>query len=229
MSEKNATANVIEGRDLVKILPLEVPVTLVQGIDITIKQGELVSVTGPSGSGKSSLLYLLGLLDTPTEGTIKLDGENLDGLSSEWLCDLRLNKLGFVFQFHFLLPDFTILDNLMIPMRRSGLFKGQRPQRSMELLESLGMCDQAHKKPGQLSGGQRQRAAIARALANDPALILADEPTGNLDTKNSQGVFDIFKELTQSSKTSVVMVTHDMDLANQADRRIHLVDGKVAA
>jgi lipoprotein-releasing system ATP-binding protein len=218
---------VIEGHDLVKILPYEIPVTLVQGIDITITQGEIVSVTGPSGSGKSSLLYLLGLLDVPTEGHIELEGQKLDGLSSEKLCDLRLNKLGFVFQFHFLLPEFSIVENLMIPMRKAGLFSGERAERAMALLESLGMSDQAHKKPGQLSGGQRQRAAIARALANNPALILADEPTGNLDTKNSQAVFDIFKDLTRNSGTSVIMVTHDMDLANQADRRIHLVDGKI--
>jgi lipoprotein-releasing system ATP-binding protein len=218
---------VIEGHDLVKILPYEIPVTLVQGIDITITQGEIVSVTGPSGSGKSSLLYLLGLLDVPTEGHIELEGQKLDGLSSEKLCDLRLNKLGFVFQFHFLLPEFSIVENLMIPMRKAGLFSGERAERAMALLESLGMSDQANKKPGQLSGGQRQRAAIARALANNPALILADEPTGNLDTKNSQAVFDIFKDLTRNSGTSVIMVTHDMDLANQADRRIHLVDGKI--
>jgi lipoprotein-releasing system ATP-binding protein len=220
---------VIESHGLVKILPYDIPVTLVQGIDISITKGELVSVTGPSGSGKSSLLYLLGLLDVPTEGYIELEGQKLDGMSSEKLCDLRLNKLGFVFQFHFLLPEFSIVENLMIPMRKSGIFSGKRLERAMVLLESLGMSDHAHKKPGQLSGGQRQRAAIARALANNPALILADEPTGNLDTKNSQAVFDIFKGLTRNSGTSIIMVTHDMDLANQADRRIHLVDGKIAA
>ncbi len=218
----------IETRNVTRILPLEVPVTLVEDITMTIMEGEFVSVTGPSGSGKSSLLYLLGLLDRPTEGEVLINGQLTNNLSSEDLCKLRLEKLGFVFQFHFLLAEFTILENVMVPMHKLGKWPmKERQERATRILDDLGLADHIHKHPSGLSGGQRQRVAIARAIANDPMVILADEPTGNLDTKSSRNVHDIFHKLVHEHNTSVVMVTHNMELAKDTHRRIHLVDGRI--
>jgi lipoprotein-releasing system ATP-binding protein len=210
-------------------LPAE-NVTLVTDVTLSVSAGEFVAITGPSGSGKSSLLYLLGLLDRPTEGRILLEGRDTARLSPPELAALRLARLGFVFQFHFLLPEFSTLDNVLIPIRRRGVLDGRAArERAMALLESLGLADAAQKLPEQLSGGMRQRAAVARALANDPALILADEPTGNLDTKNAAAVFDIFARLVTEQKRTVIVVTHDAELAARAGRRVHLVDGRVVS
>jgi len=218
----------IETKNITRILPLEVPVTLVEDLSMRITEGEFVSVTGPSGSGKSSLLYLLGLLDRPTKGDVFICEERTNDLSSEELCKLRLEKLGFVFQFHFLLPEFTILENVMVPMHKLRRWPmKERTERAETILDDLGLADHIHKHPSGLSGGQRQRVAIARAMANNPLVILADEPTGNLDTKSSRNVQDIFHALIQKHKTSIVMVTHDMELANDTHRRIHLVDGRI--
>lgn len=220
---------VIEARKVTRTLPGPVPVTLVHEIDLAIYPGEFMAITGPSGSGKSSLLYLLGLLDTPTSGSVLLEGGETSALSSDRLADLRLAKLGFVFQFHFLLPEFTALANVMIPMRGLGrLSERAMVERATAILHDLDLGDQLHKRPDQLSGGQRQRVAIARALANEPAVILADEPTGNLDTKNAQLVFDIFARLAHQAGKSVIAVTHDLELAGHASRRVHLVDGRIA-
>jgi lipoprotein-releasing system ATP-binding protein len=205
-------------------------VTLVSGVDLAIGRGEFVAVTGPSGSGKSSLLYLLGLLDRPTEGRMLLEGEDTAGLGPDALAALRLAHLGFVFQFHFLLPEFSSLDNVLIPIRRLGrLPEEAREARARALLAELGLEGAEAKLPEQLSGGMRQRVAIARALANDPALILADEPTGNLDTRNAAAVFDIFARLVAEEGRSVVVVTHDPELAKRATRRVHLVDGRIVS
>jgi lipoprotein-releasing system ATP-binding protein len=203
-------------------------VTLVADISLRFARGEFVAITGPSGSGKSSLLYLLGLLDRPTEGRVLLEGRDTAELDAEALAALRLSRLGFVFQFHFLLPEFSTLDNVLIPIRRLGrLGAAAARARAMDLLAALGLDAAAAKLPEQLSGGMRQRAAIARALANDPALILADEPTGNLDTRNAAAVFDIFERLVREEGRTVVVVTHDPDLARRTLRRVHLVDGRV--
>lgn len=220
---------ILEARHVGRILhESEIPVTLLRDVSLAIMPGEFVSITGPSGSGKSSLLYILGLLDRCTSGAVYLNGLPTDDLASASLSRMRLEHLGFVFQFHFLLPEFTILENVRIPMQRLGrLSERNQEDRAAHLLDQLGLEDQKNKRPAQLSGGQRQRAAIARALANAPAVILADEPTGNLDTKNGRIVHDIFRDLAHTQNTAIVMVTHDQALAATTDRQIHLVDGGV--
>ena len=220
--------NVLRTEKLTRILPNEIPVTLVQDIDITIGQSEFVAIMGPSGSGKSSLLYLLGLLDSPTSGKLWLDEEETSLFSDNQLARIRLQRIGFVFQFHFLLAEFSSLENVMLPMRKLGqLSELHAKQKASQLLENLGMKDHQHKLPSQLSGGQRQRVAIARSLANDPVLILADEPTGALDTKSSVNVRTILHDLSQNHQCAIIAVTHDAEFAKVADRQIHLVDGRL--
>ena len=204
--------------------------TLVQDIDLKINGGEFAAITGPSGSGKSSLLYLLGLLDVPTSGEVLVQGREANRLDETERAHLRLTLLGFVFQFHFLLPEFTALANVMLPMRALGaLDNAAMQERAKTLLASLGLEDHAHKLPGQLSGGQRQRVAIARALANEPMVLLADEPTGNLDTASGEQVLTIFRKLVDETGRAIVMVTHDLDLAASTDRQIKIVDGRIVA
>ena len=218
----------LEAQHITRRLPEGV--TLVADASVKVERGEFIAITGPSGSGKSSLLYLLGLLDRPTEGRVLLEGRDTASLSAAELANLRLARLGFVFQFHFLLPEFSTLDNVLIPIRRLGRLKDAAARaQAMKLLEALGMADAAAKLPEQLSGGMRQRAAIARALANDPAIILADEPTGNLDTRNAAAVFDIFQRLAAEEGRAILVVTHDAELAKRANRRIHLVDGRIVS
>lgn len=221
---------VLHAEHLVRILPGEVPVTLVDDISLQVERGEFVCIMGPSGSGKSSLLYLLGLLDVPTSGRVWLDGEDTSVYGENELANRRLEKLGFVFQFHFLLAEFSVLDNVTLPMRRLGkLGEAAIRSRAMDLLAQLGVAEQSAKYPHQLSGGQRQRVAIARALANDPLVVLADEPTGNLDTASGATVRDILRDLAHRLGKTVVAVTHDPAFASAADRRIGLVDGKINA
>jgi lipoprotein-releasing system ATP-binding protein len=213
-----------------RILPGVVPTTLVQGIDLAIGNNEFVAITGPSGSGKSSLLYLLGLLDLPTTGEVRIRGRATAHMDEPERALTRLSTLGFVFQFHFLLPEFSAMENVMLPMRAMGtLSDDDMRMRSLSLLGSLGLADHALKRPDQLSGGQRQRVAVARALANDPPLILADEPTGSLDSVSSEQVFQILRDLVDKDGKTVVAVTHDLGLAARMDRQIHLTDGAIAS
>jgi lipoprotein-releasing system ATP-binding protein len=205
-----------------------VPVTLVEEATLAVAAGEYVAVTGPSGCGKSSLLYLIGLLDRPDEGAIRFDGVETARLRSPELARLRLERIGFVFQFHFLLAEFTALENVMLPMRRLGRRTEQELlARATALLDHFGLAARAGRRPHQLSGGERQRVAIARALANDPALILADEPTGNLDSRNAEIVWRILGELAAVEGRAVIVVTHDADFAERAPRRIQMLDGRI--
>jgi lipoprotein-releasing system ATP-binding protein len=220
----------LEARGVTRILPGIVPTTLVHDIDLAIGRNEFVGVTGPSGSGKSSLLYLLGLLDMPTAGEVRIRGRATVHMSEEERAATRLSELGFVFQFHFLLPEFTALDNIVLPMRALGrLSREEMRERAAALLDSLGLAEHRHKRPDQLSGGQRQRVAVARALANDAPIILADEPTGSLDSRASEQVFQILRDLVDSRGKTVVAVTHDLDLAARMDRRVQLMDGAIVA
>jgi lipoprotein-releasing system ATP-binding protein len=223
-------APLIEARRVTRILTGVVPTTLVHDIDLAILPHEVIAITGPSGSGKSSLLYLLGLLDVPTSGELLIRGRPTAHMTEEERAFARLAMLGFVFQFHFLLPEFSLLDNVMLPMRAFGALGAREMQdRASGLLMALGLGDHMLKRPDQLSGGQRQRVAVARALANDPAVILADEPTGSLDSKASEQVFEILHELVDKRGKTVVAVTHDIGLAERMHRRIQLADGAVVA
>jgi lipoprotein-releasing system ATP-binding protein len=204
------------------------PVTLVRDVSLEIQPGEFVAVVGPSGCGKSSLLYLLGLLDRPDEGSVRIDGQATETLSEAARTHLRLERIGFVFQFHFLLPELTAEANVALPIRRLGrLSRREADDRAHDLLSKLGLQAEAHRRPDRMSGGQRQRVAIARALANDPAIILGDEPTGNLDSVNTRLVVEEFQRLAHEEGRAVICVTHDAGVAAAADRRIHMLDGRV--
>ena len=223
------TMALLLAENLTRTLPGEIPVTLVNNASLYINAGEFMAITGPSGSGKSSLLYLLGLLDRPTTGHIHINGQDTGTMDENALAALRLESLGFIFQSHFLLPEFSALENVMLPMRRLRRLSMQAAKdRGMGLLADFGLADHAHKTPRQLSGGQSQRVAVARALANEPVLILADEPTGNLDTASSTIVQNILKDLAHSRKRAVIAVTHDPRFAAMADRHIRIVDGRIA-
>ncbi|TAN48754.1 MAG: ABC transporter ATP-binding protein [Rhodospirillales bacterium] len=218
----------IEAKSLKRILPGPVPAILVDGVDFEARPGELVAITGASGSGKSSLLYLLGLLDEPSGGSVSIGGQDCAHLSDAQRTRLRLERLGFIFQFHFLLAEFSVLDNVCMPMRKLGrVNEAEQDAEGRRLLKELGLEGFEGKLPEQLSGGERQRVAIARALANAPGILLADEPTGNLDSKNSRIVFEIFHNLAHDKGKTIIAVTHDHDLAKACDRQIHLADGKV--
>lgn len=220
---------VLETINLSRILTEgDLTVTLVSDINLQLSAGEFASIIGPSGSGKSSLLYLLGLLDSPTHGELMINGHPTSMMQEEERAWVRLNRFGFVFQFHFLLAELTVMENVMIPMRQlKKLTYSQMVKRSQELLDAVGITDQALKRPAQLSGGQRQRVAIARSLANDPQFIFADEPTGALDTKNANAVFDLLAKLAKDQGKTVAVVTHDEQLASKTWRRIYLQDGQL--
>jgi lipoprotein-releasing system ATP-binding protein len=228
--KRGTSVPLIETRAVTRILPGIVPTTLVRDVSLAIGEREFIAITGPSGSGKSSLLYLLGLLDLPTSGEVLIRGRATSSMSDAERGEVRLSTIGFVFQFHFLLPEFTILDNVMLPMRALGAVSDEAMRaRGASLLNALGLGDHMHKRPDQLSGGQRQRVAVARALANDPPLILADEPTGSLDSRSSEQVFEILRDVVDGRGKTVVAVTHDLGLAGRMHRRIQLMDGAITA
>jgi lipoprotein-releasing system ATP-binding protein len=207
----------------------EAPVLAISDVNLTINEGEFVAITGPSGSGKSTLLYLLGALDRPTRGTVSLDGVITSHLQDAKLAKLRNLKVGFVFQFHFLLPELSALDNVALPLRVAGWKAGPARARALTLLEAMEIGHRKSHKPHQLSGGQAQRVAIARALAHSPRLLLGDELTGNLDSSNSRLVYDILRRRNLELGQTLVIVTHDLELARLADRCIELVDGRITS
>ncbi len=203
-------------------------VRAVDGISMDVRRGEFLAVTGPSGSGKSTLLHLLGGVDTPTEGRVLLNGRDLGGLGEREREKLRLRRVGLVFQRFYLLPALTARENVELPMAEARRGRGERRERARELLGRVGLGDRTEHRPPQLSGGQRQRVAIARALANRPALLLADEPTGELDRETSRDILELFLDLVRDEETTLVVGTHDVELAEGAGRRLRLVDGRLA-
>ncbi|MGE7198347.1 ABC transporter ATP-binding protein [Brevundimonas naejangsanensis] len=199
--------------------------TVLKGVDLEVMPGEVVGLIGPSGSGKSSLLHAAGLLERPTSGQVLIDGEDVGGLDERARTRLRLHRIGFVYQFHHLLPEFDALDNVALPMRIAGVREGEARRRATEQLTALGLGQRITHQPAQLSGGEQQRVAIARALANSPRLLLADEPTGNLDPVTSQAVFEALRELAKTTGVAALIATHNMELAGHMDRVFALKDG----
>ena len=200
---------------------------VLKGIDLTITPGEVVSIVGPSGAGKTTLLQIMGTLDRADSGSMMIDGVDAMSLSSAQLSKFRNSRLGFVFQFHQLLPEFTALENVMMPAYIAGKKTADAKARAMELLTFLGLADRAAHKPNELSGGEKQRVAVARALVNSPAVVLADEPSGSLDTRNKAELHQLFFDLRDKMGQTFVIVTHDEELASLTDRTIHLRDGRI--
>lgn len=218
----------ISARGIAKTYAGETPFRALQGVDLSVGKGEFVSIVGKSGCGKSTLLYILSTLDTDYEGQLSLLGESTSGRSLDALAEFRARHLGFVFQFHYLLPEFTCLRNVMLPGLRLGAKPPEEVEHdAIERLRLLGLVEQAGKLASQISGGQQQRVAIARALINDPAILMGDEPTGNLDRKNTQVVFDLFRGIARELGKTVLVVTHDPDFAEKSDRSIEVVDGRI--
>lgn len=219
---------VLEAKNIVKYFHDPISIQVLKKVQFSLNQGEFASIIGKSGCGKSTLLYILSTMDTDFEGEVWIDGVSTKGKKEAELAKIRNEKIGFVFQFHYLLNEFTVLKNVMLPGEKLGNYSKQEIEhRAMEKLRILGIEKEALKKPNQLSGGQKQRVAIARSLINDPIIIMGDEPTGNLDKKNSDIVFNIFKELAESYQQTLLIVTHDNEFAQNTHRIIEMVDGEI--
>jgi putative ABC transport system ATP-binding protein len=227
MTEQNAQP-IVEIRDVVKSFPVGgATITILKGVSFQVRAGEFVSIVGPSGNGKSTLLNMITGIDRPTSGEIIVTGKQVHKMSEDSLAAWRGENVGIIFQFFQMLPALSILQNVILPMDLASKYNPkERRARALHLLDIVGMADQAHKLPAMVSGGQQQRAAIARALANDPPLLIGDEPTGNLDSRNSQDVFDLFENVVKQGKT-MLMVTHDKELARRVPRVVEILDGKI--
>ncbi|MEM5827939.1 MAG: ABC transporter ATP-binding protein [Candidatus Aenigmatarchaeota archaeon] len=221
-------------KDIIKLIDVwksykigDSEITVLKGINLKVKEGEFISLLGPSGSGKSTLLHIIGCLDKPTKGKVIIDGKDVSKLNDNELALLRREKIGFVFQFYFLFPYLNAIENVMLPMLLAGKSKREAEERAKELLEKVGLeKSRFYNKPNQLSGGQQQKVAIARALANNPKILLADEPTGNLDSKSAEEVMNIFKKINRDG-TTIIMVTHNIELTKYSNRVIRIKDGKL--
>jgi lipoprotein-releasing system ATP-binding protein len=219
---------ILEAKGISKFFHIPDEVQVLDNVSFSMNKGEFVSIMGKSGCGKSTLLYILSTMDSDYTGELYIDQKLITGQSPNQLANIRNEKIGFVFQFHYLLPEFSVLDNVMLPAKKLGLKSNQEIENdAMEKLKLLGISDQAMKLSYRISGGQKQRVSIARALINSPTIIMGDEPTGNLDSKNSDVVFNIFKDLTSKDNLSLLIVTHDQDFANRTDRIIQMGDGRI--
>jgi lipoprotein-releasing system ATP-binding protein len=219
---------IIQIKKLTKIFGDGVEIKALDGVDINIERGEFLAIIGPSGSGKSTLLNQIGILDTPTSGTILLDGVDVTKMSDKQRSITRNKQLGFIFQYHHLLPDFNALENAMMPLLISGVKSSKAREIASSMLHEVGLGDRMDHRPNQLSGGQNQRVAIARALVNKPSIVIGDEPTGNLDSKASESIYELLRKLNREHNQTFILVTHDERMAAKTDRIIRLVDGRVA-
>lgn len=219
--------NIIEIKKLRKVYGDGVEVVALDDVDLTIKEGEVLSIVGPSGSGKSTLLNMIGLLDTPTSGEIWLKGQNITRATPKERARLRNKELGFIFQFHHLLPEFNAVENVMMPLLIAGVDRDEARDRAIALLQEVGLADRLMNRPNQLSGGQNQRVAVARALAGHPSIVIGDEPTGNLDTKSSDMIYELLRKLNRQMNQTFILVTHDMTMAEKTDRILRIVDGRI--
>lgn len=220
--------DIIKARGLSKIYGDGVEVRALDNVDLDIKRGEFLSIIGPSGSGKSTLLHMIGILDTPTSGSITIDDRVVTEMTDRERSRVRNEVLGFIFQYHHLMPDFNALENVMMPLLISGMNNRDAKKKAAALLEEVGLADRMDHRPNQLSGGQAQRVAIARALANDPGIVIGDEPTGNLDTKASDMIYDLLRKLNRERGQTFILVTHDEDMSKKTDRIIRIVDGRIS-
>jgi len=219
---------ILSSQGLVKRFPQgEREIEVLHGIDLHFKRGEIVAILGPSGAGKSTLLHLLGLMEQPTAGVLKINDEEVQGLSIEKRARLRNQTIGFLFQFHHLLSELSVLENVSLPQRIQGIREAQAAARAAQLLDAIGLRNHLDKRPAQLSGGEQQRVALARALVNEPALILADEPTGNLDKETGETVLQLLFDQARRREAATIIVTHQEDIAGRADRWIRLRDGRI--
>lgn len=231
MADKKKTGKyndvILQARKVTKIYGDTVKVKVLHGVDADILRGTFTAIIGPSGSGKSTFLNLISFLDRPTTGEISINGTELSKLSSKKIADFRNTEMGFVFQFHYLIPEFTALENVLMPVSiRYGSASKEYHDKALKIMKRIGLEPYVKKFPNQMSGGQQQRVAIARALINSPKILFADEPTGNLDHETGEGVLELMKEIVREDKTTLIMVTHDRDIAMKADHIIELVDGK---
>ena len=218
---------IIELKNLTKIYKNGMEFRALDNANLKIKKGEFVAIVGPSGSGKSTLMHMIGLLDTPSSGTLMIDGRDVTNMSDKERSEMRNRMLGFVFQYHHLLPDFTAMENVIMPLLILGKSRKEAQEIAENLLKEVGLEDRMDHRPGELSGGQNQRVAVARALSCSPAIVLGDEPTGNLDTKTGDLIYGLLRRLNREHNQTFIVVTHNENLASKADRIIRLVDGKI--